>query len=506
MGEFVLELRNIVKEFPGVRALDRVNLAVRPGEIHGLVGENGAGKSTLLKVLSGVYPHGTYEGGIVLKGESRQFRGTREAEAGGIAIIHQELNLIPELSVAENIFLGHEPVHNGLIEWETVYTESRRVLGELGIDVDPREKVSRLGVGLQQMVEIAKALRLNAEVLLLDEPTSALTEKETEVLFHALRALKAKGVTAVYISHKMDELFAICDRCTVIRDGQTVGTEDVRNLNEDRVVSLMVGRQIGDMYPARNAKRGAILLEVRDFSVAHPALRGEKILSGIRFEVHAGEVLGVAGLMGSGRSELLTALFGAFPAAVDGKLIVNGQPRYFRDCRDAIAAGLSLVTEDRKAFGLVLGLGVGDNLSLASLDRVSRNGVINRLEERKGNERRIEDLRIKTPGLNALVRNLSGGNQQKVVLGKWLATEPRVLLLDEPTRGVDVGARAEIYRIINNLVERGLAVVMVSSSLPEVLKMSDRILVMREGRQAAILDAAKADQELIMKHATGTAG
>ncbi|MFH0954063.1 MAG: ATP-binding cassette domain-containing protein [Verrucomicrobiota bacterium] len=504
-GHFLLELKGIVKEFPGVRALDHVDLQVRAGEIHGLVGENGAGKSTLLKILSGVHPRGTYEGEVRVRGEVKQFRNTREAEASGIAIIHQELNLIPELSVAENIFLGHEPTRGGCLDWGAVYRESRRLLGQLGIEVDPRTRIRQLGVGLQQMVEIAKALRLNAQILLLDEPTSALTEKETDVLFRTLFKLREGGVTCIYISHKMDELFAVADRCTVLRDGRTVATADTKDLDEGKIVGLMVGRKIDDMYPARAARKGSAVLAVRDFEVDHPFLPGEKVVAGVAFEVAAGEVLGVAGLMGSGRSELLTALFGAFPSDCRGEVTVAGKPFRCENCREAIAAGLALVTEDRKVYGLVLGMGVGDNVSLASLDRVSRGGVVDRLEERKANLQWVEDLRIKAASLATPVKNLSGGNQQKVVLGKWLATTPKVLLLDEPTRGVDVGARVEIYRIINQLVENGLAVVMVSSSLPEVLKMSDRILVMHQGRQAAILEARSASQELIMKHATGTA-
>ena len=506
MSELVLELKAIVKEFPGVRALDHVDLQVRRGKIHGLVGENGAGKSTLLKVLSGVYPHGTYEGEIHVRGELKQFRGTREAEASGIAIIHQELNLIPELSVAENVFLGHEPATGGVIQWPTVYRETARLLEQLGVEVDPRTKIRQLGVGMQQMVEIAKALRLNAEILLLDEPTSALADKEVDILFRTLRRLKQNGVTCIYISHKMDELFAIVDRCTVLRDGRTVGSEDMKALDEGMIVSLMVGRKIDDMYPPRNVRPGAVVLSVRDFEVDHPFLPGEKVVEGIRFDVRAGEVLGIAGLMGSGRSELLTSLFGAFPADVRGEIAIEGKTFRFRECRDAIKAGLALVTEDRKVFGLVLGMGVGGNLSLASLDRISKAGVVNGLQEEKGNLRWVEELRIKTAGLGVPVQNLSGGNQQKVVLGKWLATKPKVLLLDEPTRGVDVGAKVEIYRLINQLVADGLAVVMVSSSLPEVLKMSDRILVMRHGRQAALLDARQANQEILMKHATVTAG
>ncbi len=505
MTELALELKAIVKEFPGVRALDHVDLEVRRGEIHGLVGENGAGKSTLLKVLSGVHPHGTYEGEIRVRGELKQFRNTRQAEACGIAIIHQELNLIPELSVAENIFLGHEPARRGVIDWDAVYGGAADLLAQLGVDVDPRAKIRQLGVGMQQMVEIAKALRLNAAILLLDEPTSALTEKEVDILFRTLRRLKENGVTCIYISHKMDELFEIVDRCTVLRDGRTVGAGDLKDLDEGKIVSLMVGRKIDDMYPARSAKPGGVVLRVKDFEVDHPALPGEKIVQGIDFEVRAGEVLGITGLMGSGRSELVTALFGAYPAASRGEVLIGGKPFHFTRCRDAIAAGVGLVTEDRKVYGLVLGMGVGGNLSLASLERVAPRGIVDGLEEEERNRRWVEELRIKTAGLDVPVRNLSGGNQQKVVLGKWLATEPKVLFLDEPTRGVDVGAKVEIYRLINRLAAGGLAVVMISSTLPEVLRMSDRILVMRRGRQAAILEAREASQETIMKYATGAA-
>jgi len=505
VAEAILELKNIVKDFPGVRALDQVDLQIEQGEIHGLVGENGAGKSTLLKILSGVHPCGAYEGEVYVRGELKRFHNTREAEESGIAIIHQELSLIPELSVAENIFLGHEPKRGTFLDWKTVYRESRRILEQMGIEIDPRIKIKQLGVGKQQMVEIAKALRLKAEILLLDEPTSALTDREIEILFSTLFKLKKEGVTCVYISHHLDEVFAVADRCTVLRDGKTVGTEDIKDLDEDRVVSMMVGRKIDDMYPEREARIGDVVLEVKDFCVDHPFLPGEKIVKDINFQLRSGEVLGIAGLMGSGRSELVTALFGAFPADCRGRILIKGKSHRFNNCREAIAAGLSLVTEDRKAFGLVLEMGVGENITLAGLDQLSRCMVVDEMREHKVRHRWIEELRIKVPNVREPVKNLSGGNQQKVVLGKWLATGATIFLLDEPTRGVDVGAKVEIYRVINRLLEEGMAIVMVSSSLPEILKMSDRILVMSQGRQMAILQAREADQELIMKYATGVA-
>ncbi|MBM3462368.1 MAG: sugar ABC transporter ATP-binding protein [Armatimonadetes bacterium] len=503
MSDVVLEMREVTKEFPGVRALNGITLQVRRGDIHTLIGENGAGKSTLLKVLSGVHPHGTYGGEILVNGTPARFSGTRDAEQAGVAIIHQELNLIPELSVAENIFLGHEPRKGIFLDWSATYQGARQLMDELSVPVDPRTPVKDLGVGRQQMVEIAKALRVKANVLLLDEPTSALTGHEVEVLFETLRRLKSQGVTCIYISHRLEELFAIGDRCTVIRDGATVGTDDMANLTEEKIVAMMVGREIEDLYPARSNPIGDPVLAVSDLEVDHPFRAGERIVQGIGFEARAGEVLGIAGLMGSGRSELLTALFGAFPSDVRGEVRLKGRSARFASPLEAIHAGVALVTEDRKAFGLILTMAVGENITLASLDRLSHAGVLDRLAETKEMQKWKEELRIKAATLGVNVSTLSGGNQQKVVFGKWLATAPSVMLLDEPTRGVDVGARVEMYRLMNRLLEEGMAVIMVSSSLPEVLNMSDRVLVMREGRQVALLSKAEADAETVMQYATG---
>jgi D-xylose transport system ATP-binding protein len=496
-------MRGIVKDFPGVRALDHIDFSLLEGEIMTLIGENGAGKSTLLKVLSGVYPYGTYQGQILVRGQPVRFAGTRDAERAGIAIIHQELNLIPEMTVAENLFLGYEPRRGPLLDRPEMIRRSKELLAQLEMDIDPWVPVGRLGVGRQQMVEIARALRSQASILLLDEPSSALTEREVEILFQTVRRLKARGVTCVYISHHIDELFAIGDRCTVIRDGATVGVAPLSELTQEKIVAMMVGRQIDDIFPSRQVQAGPVVLEVRDFWVAHPLLPGEKIVQDVQFQLRAGEILGVAGLMGSGRTELLCGIFGVFPAETGGTLLLEGRPAHFRTSFEAISAGLALVPEDRKTLGLIPQMSVGANTTLAELGRLARLGVLDRLAEAAEMRRWVEELRIRTAGVHAPVSTLSGGNQQKVVLGRCLATSPRVLLVDEPTRGVDVGARTEIYRVLNQLLSQGKAILMVSSSLPEILGMADRVLVMREGRQVALLEARATSQEEIMQYATG---
>ncbi|MBE7559407.1 sugar ABC transporter ATP-binding protein [bacterium] len=499
----VLEMRSITKYFPGVRALHQVNLSARKGEILALVGENGAGKTTLMKILSGVHPVGTYEGEILVHGRPVAFENTKEATRTGIAIIHQELNLISHLSVGENIFLGWEPARWGIIDWERLHGDARRLLQNLGMDLDPRRLVVDLSVGQQQMVEIAKALALKSEILILDEPTAALTVQETEHLFKILRELRARGVTCIYISHKLEEVAALADRVTVLRDGQTVGTLPIAQATREKIVSMMVGRTIEEFFPNQVFPRGAPVLEVEDLSVEDPERPGKLRLSDITFTAHAGEVVGLAGLMGSGRSELALSIFGAFPGPRTGRVLVDGPTVDPQKPRQAIQAGIALVTEDRKGTGLVLPLSVMKNLTLASLAHCSTAGVISSATEAASARAHIQSLGIKTSGMDVLVNTLSGGNQQKVVVGKWLATNPRVLILDEPTRGVDVGAKVEIYNIINRLVSEGVAVVMISSELPEVLGMSDRILVMHEGRLVKEFSRDEATQENVMHAATG---
>ncbi len=505
-NDIALEMRGIVKEFPGVKALKNVTFSCRRGEVHGLVGENGAGKSTLMKVLSGVHPYPTYEGDIFIKGERARFSGAREAERAGVAIIHQELNLISELTVAGNMFLGREPSVSpfGIINTRKMNADALKYLSSFNIKIDPGAIVKDLSVGVRQMVEIAKALSVNADVLALDEPTSALTETEVESLFKTVRDLKEKDVTMIYISHKLDEIFAICDRVTVLRDGETVGTYDIGELDRDKLVALMVGRDLTNLYPERKSNPGAEALRVSDFSVSHPFLPGEKVVSGASFSARHGEALGISGLMGSGRSELVTALFGAFPKETSGDVFIDGRKVRMRSPLEAIRNGIGLVTEDRKRFGLVLIMSVGENITLACMRALSKLQWVAAKKERAVIEEYSKELNIKAASSRVAVNTLSGGNQQKVVMAKWLANSPGILILDEPTRGVDVGARFEIYQIVNKLVESGVCVIMVSSELQEVLGMCDRVLVMCEGKITGEFTREEATQEKIMSCATGT--
>lgn len=501
-----LEMKNIVKEFPGVKALRNVTFSAAPGEVHGLIGENGAGKSTLMKVLSGVHPFPTYEGDVFVKGENVRFSGTKDAEKAGIVIIHQELNLISELTVAENIFLGKEPVSTPLklINKKKMNAEAAALLKRLNISINPSTLVKDLSVGKQQMVEIAKAISVNADIIVLDEPTSALTEKEVRSLFEVVNDLKKNNVCMIYISHKLDEIFELCERVTVLRDGETVGTHPVEGMDEKKLVSLMVGRDLTNLYPPRTPKIGEEALRVESLIVRHPFLPGEKVVSGVSFNARKGEVLGFAGLMGSGRSELVTALFGAFPKDTEGDIFIEGHKIIPKSPYKAIKDGIGLVTEDRKRFGLVLMMNVGENITMACLDTISKLQFINAAAEKKVIADSIVELNIKTASPKVIVNTLSGGNQQKVVLAKWLANKPKILILDEPTRGVDVGARFEIYSIMNKLVEQGVSIIMVSSDLPEVLGMSDRILVMHEGTITGEFTKDEATQENIMACATGS--
>ncbi|MCC9001274.1 MAG: sugar ABC transporter ATP-binding protein [Candidatus Competibacter sp.] len=508
MGEIVLEMKNIVKDFPGVRALDQVNFQARAGEVLALMGENGAGKSTLMKVLSGVWPYPTYEGDIYLRGELKRFYSTKDAEASGVAIIYQELNLIPELTVAENIFLDRQITNTlGVINWSKLFAETQRLLDELHIeDFRPTDKVRDLTVGKQQMVEIAKALSKKADVLVFDEPTSALTDKEVEALFEIIRKLKRQGVCMSYISHKMDELQQIADRVVVLRDGRTIGeVTPMAEITLDQLISRMVGRDVKDMFPKGKFQRGEKTLEVRNFEIDNLALPGQKKVKNASFSAYKGEILGISGLMGSGRTELVSGIFGAPPGPARGEVYLNNQPVHFRSPRDAIKKGIGLVTEDRKRIGLILGQSIIQNMMISSLETVTNLlGVINEAKERSLGQNYVNQLAIKTPGLDVKIDTLSGGNQQKVILAKWLNTKPKVLILDEPTRGIDVGAKVEIYNLLNRLVEEGVTVIIISSELPEVMGISDRILVMCEGEIVAELTRNEATKELIMAYATGS--
>jgi D-xylose transport system ATP-binding protein len=497
-----LELRDIVKDFPGVRALDKVRFDVAHGEVHALCGENGAGKSTLMKIISGLYPFGSYQGDLVVDGKVRRFGSISDSQAAGVAIVFQELSLVRELSVAENIFLGREPARFGVINWHEVYSRTNDLLRDLGFDIDAHARVGDLGIGQQQMVEIAKALALNAKILILDEPTSALSDTEIEVFLGTVRKLKSRGVACVLITHKLNEVFAIADRITVFRDGKSVASYEASLVDEHRVIGDMVGRELKEMYPRIEKTIGGPILEVLQLSVPHPTIPGKDLLHKVSFSVRKGEILGIAGLMGSGRTEILMSVFGALHGQKLGTIRLEGETLDCRSPREAIQRGLALVSEDRKRFGLVLEDSVTKNISLASLSQLTRFGVLKGNDEVAIAEGYVRDLRIKTPDVDAQVKNLSGGNQQKVVLAKWMLTRPKVLFLDEPTRGIDVGARAEIYRIVGEMAKEGVAVVMVSSELPEVLGLSDRVLVLCGGRITGEFSRDEATQERIMAAAT----
>jgi ribose transport system ATP-binding protein len=490
----VLEMRHIRKTFPGVVALDDVDFELRRGEVHILLGENGAGKSTLMKILSGAYQKSA--GQIILDTAEVEIKNPKHAQTLGISTIYQEFNLIPHLSVGENIFLGREPVHMpGVIDQRAIFQAAKHALNGLGLTLDPRKLVKELRVAEQQMVEVAKALSLDARILIMDEPTAALTEHEIEELFAAIRGLKEKGVSIVYISHRMEELFEIGDRVTVLRDGRTVGTYGVREMSKSELIRLMVNRELTDLFPKEKATRGVEVLRVEGLST-----KGG--LKDISFSLHKGEVLGIAGLLGAGRTELARAIFG-LDKITSGAIYIDGVAQKISSPRSAINSGIGFLTEDRKSQGLVLPLSVEKNLCLSSVDKFSRWGIMDTRKEHAAADRYVKDLRIKTPSLDQKVVFLSGGNQQKVVLSKWLCSQAEVFIFDEPTRGVDVGAKAEIYQLMNRLTATGVAIIMISSELLEVLGMSDRILVMRGGHITGEFSAEESTQERILQCALG---
>ncbi|MFN2391173.1 MAG: xylose ABC transporter ATP-binding protein [Pyrinomonadaceae bacterium] len=499
----LLEMKNIVKEFPGVRALDGVTFDLSSSEIHALVGENGAGKSTLMKVLSGVYPFGTYSGEILVNGDPKRFANVRAAEQAGIAIIFQELSLVKELTVGENIFLGREPARFGVIDSAMLYKRAAELLNDLNLPINAHTKIANLGIGQQQLVEIAKALSQDAKILVLDEPTAALTESEVKTLFGILEKLKTRGVGMIYISHKLGEVFRMSDRITVLRDGKTVGTNATKDSSIERVIALMVGREVGDIFPKTSHEFGETALEVKNLNVFDTDVTDKKIVDDISFSVKKGEVLGIAGLMGAGRSELLMAIFGAWNGKNSGEVFVEGRKVDIDSPSEAIEKGIGFVTEDRKRFGLLLEQNLLDNLTLAGLKQISGVFITHRSRETVAAQKSMKDLRVKANSPFTVANTLSGGNQQKVVLGKWLLTNPKILFLDEPTRGIDVGAKQEIYAEINKLAKEGLAIVMVSSELPEVMGLSDRILVLHEGRLTGEFTRTEATAEKVMARATG---
>ncbi|GAB4128294.1 MAG: sugar ABC transporter ATP-binding protein [Roseiflexaceae bacterium] len=505
MSTPILEMRAITKEFPGVKALNNVSFKVAKGEIHCLVGENGAGKSTLMKVLSGVYPYGSYTGDILFEGQVQKFREIRESEHAGIAIIYQELALVPEMSVYENIFLGNEVRNGFLIDWNETIKRAGEMLRKVRLDVNPAAKVKDLGVGKQQLVEIAKALSRNVKLLILDEPTAALNEDDSANLLDLLRGLRDQGVTSILISHKLREVIAVADSVTVLRDGQTICTLDAKKgeVSEAALIKNMVGREIDNIYPPRPEKQiGDVILDVKGWSAYDPGL-GRQVLRDMSFHIRRGEIVGFAGLMGSGRTELALSMFGN-PTGykIEGQLTLKGKQQQFHQPEEAIKAGMAYVTEDRKGNGLILIQDVKQNITLANLHAIANRSVIdNQAEVRIGNEYKTS-LNIKTPSIDQRVGNLSGGNQQKVCIGKWLFVKPDLLILDEPTRGIDVGAKFEIYTIMNRLVQQGMSIIMISSELPEVLGMSDRIYIVSAGRITGELPIEAASQEKIMQLAT----
>lgn len=493
-NEIALHMQHISKTFPGVIALDDVDFELRKSEVHILLGENGAGKSTLMKILSGAYHAGS--GKIVLNGQEIEIRSPKHAQTLGISIIYQELNLVPQLSSAENVFLGREPVRMpGVVDHAAMQKQAASILSGLGVSIDVRRPIRELSIAEQQMVEVAKAISLDARILIMDEPTSALTEREIAELFARIRQLKQSGVSIVYISHRMEELFEIGDRVTVLRDGRNVGTCQIKEVSREQLIRLMANRELTNQFPKVSATKGAEALRVEN-------LKTKDKLTDINFTLYRGEVLGVAGLLGSGRTELARAIFGADPVEA-GTIYLNGRPLHIRSPRQAINSRIGFLTEDRKTEGLVLALSVRDNICLASLNQFSRLGIVSGGTENRTAQGYVKELRIKTPSIKQKAVNLSGGNQQKVVLSKWLSSNADILIFDEPTRGIDVAAKAEIYELMNQLTRKGVAILMISSELPEIMGMSDRILVMSRGRINGEFAASEATQEKILHCALG---
>jgi D-xylose transport system ATP-binding protein len=505
--DIILDIKHVTKQFPGVTAVSDVSLQVRRGEIHALCGENGAGKSTLMKILAGVYPWGSYDGQVFYNGRELKLGSgsIRQAIEEGIAIVYQELTLVPDMTVGENVFLGKEPVEFGSINWTKIYAATRDVLAKYHLEIHPQAVVKQLGVGKMQMTEIAKALAEDAKILILDEPTSALTEAEIEKLMEILRTLKEHGVTCIYISHKLEEFFRIADTITVLRDGKVVTTQPASALNLEKLVGHMVGREMTERFPKGRRKPGEVIFEVENLHALNPDQTDVEVLRGVSFNLRQGEILGIAGLMGSGRTELVTTIFGEYGKVTEGTIRLEGRVVRPRNSREAMQAGLSLVPEDRKRFGLVLIQSILKNISLANLDQFASWMRIDDNAELNASLHYAKSLSIKAPNLHIPCDMLSGGNQQKVVISKWLMSKPKVLIMDDPTRGIDVGAKYEIYRLMNDLTEQGISIIMISSELEEVLGMSDRVMVMHEGKSTATLDVATATQEQIMALATGIA-
>jgi len=499
-NEPILEVRNVSKDFAGVYALKHVNLKIYPGKVNAIIGENGAGKSTLMKIISGI--HTEFEGEVLLNGRRITFKDPKDAGEQGVVIIHQELNLIPWLSITENLFLGHELTNRlGLLDYPRMHQRSKELLARLHLDIPPATPLNQLRVGQQQLVEIAKALLFESKVLIMDEPTSAISDHEVELLFKIIRDLKAKGVAIVYISHKLDELFKIADHFSVLRDGEQIGSGTMKNATHDGLIHMMVGRQLKERLEKKGTISDEEILRVEDLCFQNPENRNDYLVRNVSFSLRKGEILGIAGLMGAGRTELLEAIFGLCPGYVTGRILMEGKELRIRCVKDAINAGIGLVPEDRKLQGLILNMNVARNTSLASLEKISRFSFINRKKENELCQYYIERLKTQVASKDLEVEKLSGGNQQKVVIAKWLATDPKILLLDEPTRGIDVGAKNEIYQLINELASRGIGIIFVSSELPEILALADKVLVLSESKPTAEFSREEATEQLIMKAA-----
>ena len=500
MADTILEMRSITKTFPGVKALENVNLDVRAGEIHAIVGENGAGKSTLMKVLSGVYPYGSYDGQIVYQGKECQFKSIRDSEHQGIVIIHQELALVPLLSIAENIYLGNEQTRAGIIDWEETRAGASQLLKKVGLSEDPDTLITNIGVGKQQLVEIAKALSKEVKLLILDEPTASLSEKDSDALLNLLIGFKQQGISSILISHKLNEISKVADRITVIRDGHTIETLKKDEISEDRIITSMVGRSLEDRYPPRQPAIGETVFEVKNWSVFHPQHRDRQVIKNLDLTIRKGEVVGIAGLMGSGRTEFAMSLFGkSYGQRISGEVFLHGKKIDTSTVQKAVSHGIAYATEDRKTYGLNLIDHIKHNTTIANLLGVSRWGVIDDLAELDAANDYRKKTNIRSSSVYQTTGNLSGGNQQKVVLSKWLFANPEVLILDEPTRGIDVGAKYEIYTIINQLAAQGKAILVISSEMPELLGITDRIYVVNEGRVVGEMPTAEASQEKIMR-------
>lgn len=504
--DYAVEMKHITKAFSGVKAIEDVSFSIQPGEIHALIGENGAGKSTLMNVLSGTFSHFSYDGEIFVNGKQVKFSVPADANKCGVVMVHQELALIPEISVAENVFLGHLEKNITGIDWKKIYRKADEVLKKLSLEIDVKTKVKYLSVGQQQLVEIAKAIMLGGKVLILDEPTAPLTDRETDVLFRILRELKKEGITIIFITHRLEEVFRLTDRVSVMRDGKMVITRATSELTADSLVSYMIGREMKNMYPSDKTEKGEIIFEIKNYSVEHPEYTGKMIVDDVSMKFRKGEIVGISGLLGSGRTELMMAVTGSYRRKGNGKVFLNGKEITIRNPKHAIRAGIGFVTEDRKGNGLILNQSLAFNICLASLEKIERNHILSRKKELRTTEKFLKELKIKAAGAQVPVKSLSGGNQQKVVLAKWLAADPLILILDEPTRGVDVGAKYEIYTIMKALASAGVSIIMISSDLPEVIGMSDRVYVMSEGRVTGELDRSELSEETIMKYATNSAG